>query len=82
MESGNNWDHTLPQAHATRTLRRIKEQKARERTKDQQLITRLLDGQLNPQDGNAQGQTVMFSTLHNWRQGSRLHTEFEDDEDT
>ena len=36
---------------SNRTLRRKKEQIARERTREQQLVTRLLNEQLNPQDG-------------------------------
>ena len=67
---------------SNRTLRRKKEQIARERTKEQQLVTRLLEGQLNPQDGNARGQTVTFSSLHSWRQGGRAEAEFEDDKNT
>ena len=49
---------------SNRALRRKKEQIARERTKEQRLVTSLLEGQLNPQDGNARGQTVTFSSLH------------------
>ena len=66
---------------SNRTLRRKKEQITRERTKEQRLVTSLLEGQLNPQDGNARGQTVTFSSLHSWRQGGRVNTEFEDNED-
>ena len=52
---------------SNRALRRLKEQLARERTKEQQLVTRLLDGQLNRKDGNASRMTVTFSTLQSWR---------------
>ena len=51
---------------SNRTLRRKKEQITRERTKEQRLVTSLLEGPLNPQDGNARGQTVTFSSLHSW----------------
>ena len=65
---------------SNRTLRRKKEQIAREHTREQQLVTRLLNEQLNPQDGNAQGQTVTFSNLQSWRQGGHAETEFEENE--
>ena len=73
---------TCASRQSNRTLRRKKEQQARERTRDQRLVTSLLEGQLNPKDGNARGQTVTFSSLHNWRQGGRVNAEFEDEEDT
>ena len=66
---------------SNRTLRRKKEQITRERTKEQRLVTSLLEGPLNPQDGNARGQTVTFSSLHSWRQGGHVNTEFKDNED-
>ena len=62
-----------------RTRRRKKEQEARERTRDQRLVTSLLEGLLNPQDGNAQGQTVTFSTLHSWRQRGHVNAEFSEE---
>ena len=73
---------TCASRQSNRALRRKKEQVAREHTKEQQLVTRLLEGQLNPQDGNARGQTVTFSSLHSWRHGGRVNAEFEDDKNT
>ena len=67
---------------SNRTLRWMKEQQARERTREQRLVTSLLEGQLNPKDGNARGQTVTFSSLHSWQQEGRVNAEFEDEENT
>ena len=60
----------------------MKEQQARERTREQRLVMSLLERQLNPTDGNASGQTVTFSTLHSWRQRGRVSTESTEDENT
>ena len=60
----------------------MKEQQARERTREQRLVMSLLERPLNPKDGNASGQTVTFSTLHSWRQWGRVSTEFTENEDT
>ena len=60
----------------------MKEQQARERTREQRLVISLLERQLNPKDGNTSGQTVTFSTLQSWRQWGRISTESTKDEDT
>ena len=73
---------TCASRQSNRTLRRMKEQQARERTREQRLVMSLLERQLNPKDGNASGQTVTFSTLHSWRQRGRVSTESTEDEDT
>ena len=65
---------------SNRALRRMKEQIARERTKETRLVTRLMERQLNPQDGNASRMTVTFSTLHSWRQRGRESTESEENQ--
>ena len=52
---------------SNRALRRMKEQIARERTKETRLVTSLAERQLNPKDGNASRMTVTFSALHSWR---------------
>ena len=54
---------TCASRQSNRTLRRMKEQQAQERTREQRLVMSLLERQLNPKDGNASGQTVTFSTL-------------------
>ena len=73
---------TCASRQSNRTLQRMKEQRARERTREQRVVMSLLERQLNPQDGNASGQTVKFSTLQSWRQRGRVSTEFTEDEDT
>ena len=65
---------------SNRALRRMKEQIARERTKETRLVTRLMERQLNPKDGNASRMTVTFSTLHSWRQRGRESTESEENQ--
>ena len=48
---------------SNRALRRMKEQQARERTREKRLVTSLMERQLNPKDGNASRMTVTFSAL-------------------
>ena len=65
---------------SNRALRRMKEQAARERTKETRLVTSLAERQLNPKDGNASRMTVTFSTLQSWRQRGRISTESEENQ--
>ena len=73
---------TCASRQSNRTLWRMKEQQARERTREQRLVMSLLERQLNPKDGNVSGQTVTFSTLQSWRQRGRVSTESTENEDT
>ena len=68
---------TRASRQSNRALRRMKEQAARERTKETRLVTSLAERQLNPKDGNASWMTVTFSALHSWRQKGRVSTESE-----